>query len=1250
MRRQTLSFILTFALLVTSFAELSPARAVYAQQARTHVVDTLVDASGNPRVGKVTFILTRAASSPGGIIPVGASVTAVLNAQGRFDVYLYPSTSLSPAAYYQAYFTDTTAGNQTLLGVYNIPAATTVVTLAPNRVTDTALAAQYTFASQTSVTSLSQSVSGATLASLLPVPPTNNVLQKYSAASGTFANSSVTDDGTTVSIGGSSVLKAADKNTANGVAGLDAQSKLAASLLPAIDLSTTTGVLEDARVSSTLTNKILVTPIVNIGSDATGDLFYRRADGKLARIAIGTAGQILAVGTNGLPTWINNTGSTGGTSPAPTPPVVQASAAPVVTTGFATVYGSGMAGLPGTINPNGGTISEYHFDYGTTTSYGSVTPSKTLPAGSTAVSVSEDLFGLTGSTTYHYRLRATNSVGETISADKDFITPAPQPPVISLGATLQITSTSARSTGIINPNTIPVTDYHFEYGTTTAYGSVTPSATLPAGRFDVQVTPTLSGLTPGTLYHFRLRATNAAGEAVTSDDTFTTNPASAPTVATAAATVYNSTEARLAGTVNPNGLAITDYHFDYGTTTAYGSVTPARTLSASASASSITEDVSGLASSSTIHYRLRATNSVGETVSSDATLTTPAPTPPFLTRYSATSITTTSAALNGLVNPNGRAVTDYHFDYGTTNSFGSITTAGTLPSGHRDSTVSANLTGLTASTIYYYHLRGTNSAGEATSDDGTFTTLPVGGASIPSINEASGIAATSATLNGTINPNGTPVSAYRFDYGTTSAYGSITTAGTLPSGSSVVAVTASVTGLTASTLYHYRLRVTNSAGESFTRDGTFTPVAPSTDALVEYRFDEGTGQIVGNYAAPTAATLANLGDNFHAVLGTTSAVEAIDPTWAGTSLNSVSTQYATATKASAQSFAAMTVYAAARRSGTPNNAAIVPIIGGAAANQFGLFAENANGTAFGFNTSTVTAHGTDIRDNAFHILTGTYDGTLLRVYLDNTLFEAASAPGLSAVAVTNLLIGKFSTTGYFSGDLAYASIYASAHADAQIISNVAAIRGTLAGRSITAAQLQTMIVFEGDSLTTWGTATPLPYTDQYSYKVATAITPHVQARNVAVGGSGMTQVNARAAAVDATLRPGRKQILSLLIGANDVGSGNRLEGGSAYNAAEYFRLIKLYCQARRAAGWKVVLHTLLPNGNAGFNAERNTLNALIRADNSFYDALADGAANTTIGTDAAASDPTLYPDTVHLSPAAHSILAPITRAAIESLL
>lgn len=81
-----------------------------------------------------------------------------------------------------------------------------------------------------------------------------------------------------------------------------------------------------------------------------------------------------------------------------------------------------------------------------------------------------------------------------------------------------------------------------------------------------------------------------------------------------------------------------------------------------------------------------------------------------------------------------------------------------------------------------------------------------GGGGLPSTTSgaATSVTDTTATLNGVVNPNGVATS-YRFAYGLTSSYGSVTATTSAGSGSADVAVTANLTGLTAGTTYHYRL-------------------------------------------------------------------------------------------------------------------------------------------------------------------------------------------------------------------------------------------------------------------------------------------------------------------------------------------------------------------------------------------------------------------------------------------------------------
>jgi CSLREA domain-containing protein len=86
---------------------------------------------------------------------------------------------------------------------------------------------------------------------------------------------------------------------------------------------------------------------------------------------------------------------------------------------------------------------------------------------------------------------------------------------------------------------------------------------------------------------------------------------------------------------------------------------------------------------------------------------------------------------------------------------------------------------------------------------------------------ATGLTAVGATLTGTVNPN-RRATTYRFEFGTTTAYGTSTQDADAGAGGSEAPAAAAVSGLAPSTLYHYRLVATNADGTSFGADATFT--------------------------------------------------------------------------------------------------------------------------------------------------------------------------------------------------------------------------------------------------------------------------------------------------------------------------------------------------------------------------------------------------------------------------------------------
>src|SRR5438309_1017979 len=88
---------------------------------------------------------------------------------------------------------------------------------------------------------------------------------------------------------------------------------------------------------------------------------------------------------------------------------------------------------------------------------------------------------------------------------------------------------------------------------------------------------------------------------------------------------------------------------------------------------------------------------------------------------------------------------------------------------------------------------------------------------------ATSVTQTSATLNATVNPNGGEVSDCKFEYGPTETYGTIVPCKAMPgSGTSPVAVSASISSLTPNTTYHFRISAMNAGGTSKGLDGMLT--------------------------------------------------------------------------------------------------------------------------------------------------------------------------------------------------------------------------------------------------------------------------------------------------------------------------------------------------------------------------------------------------------------------------------------------
>ncbi|HXJ74293.1 MAG TPA: SH3 domain-containing protein, partial [Candidatus Dormibacteraeota bacterium] len=206
--------------------------------------------------------------------------------------------------------------------------------------------------------------------------------------------------------------------------------------------------------------------------------------------------------------------------------------------------------------------------------------------------------------------------------------------------------------------------------------------------------------------------------------TFSTSP-NGPTAQTLAASSITADSAQLNGYINPNGSATTAY-FEYGTTASYGSTTLSGNFGLLAQ--NIGFNVTTLAPNTTYHFRIVASNGTGTSPGADTTFTTADTGAPAAQTLAATAVTTSSAQLNGSINPSGFSTTAY-FEYGLTTSYGSSTASANF--GTTVQNIGFVQTGLSPNSTYHYRLVASNSQGTTRGLDAAFTTLPTSATTQP---------------------------------------------------------------------------------------------------------------------------------------------------------------------------------------------------------------------------------------------------------------------------------------------------------------------------------------------------------------------------------------------------------------------------------------------------------------------------------------------------------------------------------------
>ena len=385
--------------------------------------------------------------------------------------------------------------------------------------------------------------------------------------------------------------------------------------------------------------------------------------------------------------------------------------------------------LTGTVYPNRLATSCW-FDYGTDNSFATFTSTAKQSVGSNvdSVIITSPINGLSGGTVYYYRLNASSSAGAFTSPILNFSTFSSGPPTVVTKAATSVTPSGAVLNGTVRPNGFATTAW-FEWGTNSNLDTYSLSAehSVGAGYDDTLDNTTLTGLSAGTTYYYRVAASNSSGTMKGTILSFI--PSSAPAVTTLAATSISASGAVLNGEVNPNGLN-TEAWFRFGTDPNLGPYTGvyyafSQYLGPSDTGQLVNADISWmrLKTGTTYYFKVSAVNISGNSEGTILSFTTVASAPEIISEwYTLPFPANGTATLYGAIDVLGLEATAW-FEWGTDSNLDTYSKTAEQSIGPNIYTpsIDATLTGLSSGTTYYFRIAASNKFGTSKGTISSFT-------------------------------------------------------------------------------------------------------------------------------------------------------------------------------------------------------------------------------------------------------------------------------------------------------------------------------------------------------------------------------------------------------------------------------------------------------------------------------------------------------------------------------------------------